>query len=441
MAYIKKYLSFDALISDFSCLINSLDDHRRQASNDYTVRDVMMSALACMYMQSSSLLSFQQQLEQKGVRNNLKSMFAVHNTPQTSAMKDFIDEVQPERLAPIFKTYTTKLQRNHMLKEYRFFNDKYLVALDGTEYFSSKTISCECCLQTKHKNGSTTYSHQVLQASIISPNKKQIIPMMPEEISNRDGSTKQDCEINASKRLIPKIRQSHPRLPMVWLADSLYATTPFINLIQSNSDDNFILRIKKGDHKHLYDCIEKMEPEKHEHTINNGKETLYYRWYNKLKLNASSSIDVNVLKVYSTKTDRHGNKNSTIVGVWVTDLDITLESVTEITKAARSRWMIENECFNILKTHGYAIDHSYGHGKKNLSFNFYVLIVLAFTLHQIHELTDRLFQQARTLYISKSKLWHSLLFLFNMMIFDGWVQMMEYAVKIRGPDFEGMRPI
>ena len=64
--------------------------------------------------------------------------------------------------------------------------------------------------------------------------------MMPEEVSNRDGSTKQDCEINASKRLIPKIRQSHPRLPIVWLADSLYATTPFINLIQSNADDNFI---------------------------------------------------------------------------------------------------------------------------------------------------------------------------------------------------------
>lgn len=441
MAYIKKHLSFDALINDFSNLINQLDDHRRQASNDYTVHDVMMSALACMYMQSSSLLSFQQQLEQKGVRNNLKSMFAVHNTPKTSAMKDFIDEINPELLAPIFKTYATKLQRNHMLKGYRFFNDKYLVALDGTEYFSSKSISCECCLQTKHKNGSTTYSHQVLQATIVSPNKKQIIPMMPEEISNRDGSTKQDCEIKASKRLIPKIRQSHPRLPIVWLADSIYATTPFINLIQSNADDNFILRIKKGDHKYIYDCIENMEPEKHEYTINKGKETLYYRWYTKIKLNASSPIEVNVLKVYSTKTDRHGNKNSTIVGVWVTDLEITHASVIDIARAARSRWMIENECFNILKTHGYAIDHSYGHGKKNLSFNFYVLIVLAFTLHQIHELTDKLFQKARTLYISKDKLWHSLLFLFNMMIFDSWIQMMEYAVKIRGPDFEGMRPI
>ena len=265
--------------------------------------------------------------------------------------------------------------------------------------------------------------------------------MPPEEISNHDGASKQDCEINAAKRLLPNIRKSHPRLPMVWLADSLYATTPFINLIKSNPDDNFIIRIKRGDHKYLYDCIEKMEPVKSENTVNNGKETLYYQWYNDVKLNASSSVSVNVLQVFSTKIDRHGNKESTIIGVWATDLEINDETVIEITRAARARWMIENECFNILKTKGYAIDHCYGHGQKNSSFNFYVLIMLAFTLHQIHELTDKLFQQARSLYISKAKLWSSLLFLFNMAIFDNWVHMMQYAIKIRGPDFEGIQPI
>lgn len=440
MTHIKKHLSFDALINDFSNLINQIVDHRRTASNDYTVHDVMMSALACMYMQSPSLLAFQAQLEKKGNLNNLKSMFKVHRTPKPSAMKDFIDEIKPEMISPIFKKYITKLQRNNVLKEYKFFNDKYLVALDGTEYFRSKKINCDCCLQTHHKDGSVTYSHKALQPSIVSPNKKQIIPMMPEEISNQDGATKQDCEISASKRLIPKLRKAHPRLPIVWLADSLYATTPFINLIQSNSNDNFIFRIKKGDHKYLYDCIDSMEPEKYEHSLRDGKEILYYRWYNQIKLNASSTIDVNVLKIYSTKLDRHGNKSSTIIGVWVTDLEITQETVIDIARAARSRWMIENECFNTLKQHGYAIEHSYGHGQKNLSFNFYVLILLAFTLHQVQELTDKLFQQARKIYINKLELWQSLQFLFNMMIFDCWVQMMKYAIKIRAPDFEGIYP-
>jgi hypothetical protein len=34
--------------------------------------------------------------------------------------------------------------------------------------------------------------------------------LMPEEISHRDGGTKQDGEGNAAKRLLPKIRQDYP---------------------------------------------------------------------------------------------------------------------------------------------------------------------------------------------------------------------------------------
>ncbi len=76
------------------------------------------------------------------------------------------------------------------------------------------------------------------------------------------------------------------------------------------------------------------------------------------------------MRVYSAKTDRYGNQKSTIIGLWITDLDITNDNVSIITKAARSRWMIENECFNTLKNYGYCIDHSYGHGQKNLLLIF-----------------------------------------------------------------------
>ena len=103
---------------------------------------------------------------------------------------------------------------------------------------------------------------------------------------------------------------------------------------------------------------------KHENTIKNGKETLYYHYYENINLHASSQIQVNVVRVYATKEDRYGNKESTIVGVWATGLAINQNTVVNIVRVARARWMVENECFNIKKTHGYAIDHSYGHGQK-----------------------------------------------------------------------------
>ena len=64
--HIKKHLSHDALISDYSERVIQILDHRRSASNHYEVKDVMLTALACMYIQSSSLRSFQESLEKKG---------------------------------------------------------------------------------------------------------------------------------------------------------------------------------------------------------------------------------------------------------------------------------------------------------------------------------------------------------------------------------------
>jgi hypothetical protein len=53
---------------------------------------------------------------------------------------------------------------------------------------------------------------------IAHPKMKQVIPLFPEEIRNEDGKKKQDCEINAAKRLIPKLKESYPGYPLVIMA-------------------------------------------------------------------------------------------------------------------------------------------------------------------------------------------------------------------------------
>ncbi len=62
--------------------------------------------------------------------------------------------------------------------------------------------SCIHCLTQTKKNGKVHYSHKVLQAVIAHPDIKQVLPLRPEEIRNEDGETKQDCEVNAAKRLM-----------------------------------------------------------------------------------------------------------------------------------------------------------------------------------------------------------------------------------------------
>ena len=53
----------------------------------------------------------------------------------------------------------------------------------------------------------------------------------------------------------------------------------------------------------------------------------------------------------------------------------------------RARWKVENETFNTLKNQGYHIEHNYGLGKKNLSMVFVTLMMLAFLVDQILQMS------------------------------------------------------
>ena len=89
-------------------------------------------------------------------------------------------------------------------------DDRHLMCLDGSGYFSSDAIHCPGCLTKTSANGHVRYEHQILQPVIVCPGIREVIPLAPEPIANTDGAQKQDCEINAAKRLIGKLRQTHP---------------------------------------------------------------------------------------------------------------------------------------------------------------------------------------------------------------------------------------
>ena len=77
---------------------------------------------------------------------------------------------------------------------------------------------------------------------------------------------------------------------------------------------------------------------------------------------------------------------------WVTDLEISRQNARWLVKGGRCRWKIENETFNTLKNQGYHFEHNYGHGEKNLSVVFAMLMMLAFLVDQVQQLCCPLFQ-------------------------------------------------
>ena len=420
----KKHLRFDALRSSLSEHFNNTPDSRKSGKSDYSIHDVLMSGFACMYFQDPSLLHFQQRLEKKHQKNNLQTMFKVKHTPQNSQMREVIDSVSSSDFAPIFKDYMERLRRHKHLEDYAILPNMLMCVADGTQYHSSKTVKCDCCLHKTHRNGDVTYSHSVLQGAIMHPDKKQVIPVMPEPIKNSDGTKKQDCESKAMKRFIKNLRKAHPRQKILLAGDGLMSHQPLIEAALAD-DMHYLFVAKPGDHKYMFEWISAFNSlPSHEYTDEKGR-LHRFTWKNKIPLNGKEdAVEVSYIEYQQIKEGKITFKNS-----WVTDIEITQENAVRLAKAGRCRWKIENECFNSLKNQGYNLEHNYGHGKENLSYNMYLLTLLAFFFHQIFELTDGVYQACRVSYGSKQHLWENFRSTIRMVIIDSWDDLMDLLLN------------
>ena len=77
-----------------------------------------------------------------------------------------------------------------VLASFRSVNGTLLLALDGTEHFSSPAIRCECCSTRRHANGKTTYCHSALTPVLVRPGMDKVIALAPEFVTPQDGLAK-----------------------------------------------------------------------------------------------------------------------------------------------------------------------------------------------------------------------------------------------------------
>src|SRR2546425_9623558 len=135
-------------------------------------------------------------------------------------------------------------------------------------------------------------NHQMLGAAIIHPDVREVIPLMPESIVKQDGIEKNDCERQAAKRFIVKLRQDHPHLKFIVTEDSLSSNAPHIETLHDHGY-HYILGGKEGDHAYLFKQVQAAEEA--------GRVTSYerhdraagvvhrFRFVNDVPLNASRS--------------------------------------------------------------------------------------------------------------------------------------------------------
>ena len=191
------------------------------------MEDAALSAFSVFFTQSPSFLDYQVRMQCRLGKNNAQTLFGVHQIPSDNQIRNLLDPVPPETLFPPFAEISEGWYRTGFLQSFGSIGNTRLVAMDGTESFSSQKISCPQCSHRTLSNGATLHSHVALTPVIVAPGQEAVVPLAPEFVRPQDGCEKQDGELTAAGRWLEQWGGHYAPWGVTLLGDDLYCHHPF----------------------------------------------------------------------------------------------------------------------------------------------------------------------------------------------------------------------
>jgi hypothetical protein len=423
-----KAAPFTAFLHALRTAAATFPDTRKCKNKHYTVRDAALGAFAVFFTQSPSFLAYQRDMTARKGQSNAHTLFGLTRIPSDNQIRALLDPVPPELLGAVFDHGFSTLVQTQQLAAFRSWQKRLLVVLDGTQYFTSQHISCSQCSRQTHRNGTTTYSHHMLTPVIVAPHQNKVIPLPPEFIVPQDGHAKQDCENAAAKRWLRKYAATYRAHNITILGDDLYATQPICEVLIEERLP-FILVCKPDSHLTLYAALAQRTRSKDLHQVTqtvhsaSGVTHATYRYASQLPLRASAdTLYVNWCEL--TLTDATGTPQ--YHNAFMTQAPLTAKTVVPLVQAGRTRWKVENENNNTLKTQGYHLEHNFGHGTQHLAALLATFNLLAFLFHTLLDLLDSQYHQLRRTLVSRKTFFDDLRALTRYLCFTSWIHLLAF---------------
>ena len=425
-------LKINKLIDELRQVSSRFTDVRTGENKRYELCDAAMSAFSVFFTQTPSFLAHQRDMQLHKGQNNAERLFSLDQLPSDNQIRNLLDPVDPSELKGMYRYTFLELECTGLLETYRSFANQLLVLMDGTEYFSSKKIHCEQCNHREQKDGKTRYLHSVLTPVIARPGQESVITLEPEFIVPQDGHEKQDCENQAAKRWLEKYAEFYAQRRVTMLGDDLYSHEPYCRLLLKH-DWHFILVCKPDSHEELYQTVNFLAANQVLGTkvirrwMGNHAEIDTYRYTNQLPLRAGAdALAVNWVELTTTRED---NAAVLFKNAWITDFVVQDTTVEAIVRDGRTRWKVENENNNVLKTKGYHLEHNFGHGSQHLSSLLLSLNLLAFLFHTILDLVDEQYHAIRRKLGSRRTFFTDLDALLRYLLFSSWQEVLDFMYK------------
>lgn len=423
----RKTLSVDGFVERLKA--KKLTDIRTGKNCQYEVTDAALAAFSIFHMQSGSFLAGQKHLEQLKGKSNAQTVFKMAKIPTIPQIRNLLDPVTPDELAEEFRYLVRELKDAGHLNQMKVLDNRLALSLDGVYYFYSTKVSCQTCQTQRLNNGETLYKHSAITPVIVAPEHRLALPYVPEYVIPQDGHEKQDCEREASKRWLKREQETLRSLRAVLLGDDLYSNQPLCSAIM-DAGLHFIFVCHRASHETLYQLVDAVDQLGRLPTLSqrcwNGihGEIWTYRYLLDLPLRQGDDA---LLVNWCDLTITHETTGERLfVNEWITNLPVADNNVAEVAACGRARWKSENENNNVLKRHGYAFDHNFGHGTQHLATTLLTLNLLSFLLHTIAQLADLTYQRIRHALGKRRTFFEDCRALMRYLVFESWDSLLNF---------------
>ena len=378
-------------------ILKYIDEIREpRKRNNYSMRYLIMSEMLMFLSEGKSQRFTETAYRDNKYLENIGKIIKeeLRKIPDAEIYTNVFSKVEKEEIEKFQYKINYQMIRNKIYEGSKILG-KYNLVLDATRFQKAHyEISEEWLKETK--DGNTTWYLSMLELKLVANN--MAISLMNEMIKNEDKKKeneteeeiknksieelKQDCELNASKRMLPRFRKIYPRLPVRIIADSLYPSIGLIELCEKeNLEYIFVLKDKRIPTL-LAEFLTLVSMSEGNREIKETKEQIVLTlWENDIDYKGKK---INVIRQITK--DKETGKYSK--WMWITNREITRNNLYKIIYCAKLRDYIENQGFREQKiTSGIDLEHVYSKDIKAIKV-IYTIIQITHLILQIIEHSD-----------------------------------------------------
>lgn len=358
----------------------NLTDKRHPSYVLYSMKVICVTRLLGLLCGITGLVPMSDAFNKDGVIKNIASLCneKLKEIPYWETIQDVFIDMKIDELRDIQKYIIKTLIRSKMFEKYKC-EGAYHIIFDGTGLSHHDYNLNDNCLSRKSKDGTISYYKYVLECKLcVGP---MVISLDSEFIENQsmlNEKEKQDCETNAFKRMVERIKKNYPKQKFIVSGDGLYATSPIMSIMEKYNW-LYIFNLKPERLKYINECFEG--------NLVLENETSHKNYY------LSTNIEYKNHILHAFKYVENESTENETTFRYITNISVNNDNIKQLVKLGRKRWSIE-ECFYTQKHRTFNIAHMCSKNDNAMKCHYF-FIQFAHTIRQLFECGHAQFKELK----------------------------------------------